>query len=107
MGSYFYVLIACINFVKSLSVNSVSSSNYVTAERELDCENGTLLSKSVCIPDGYLKGEVPDIPTVVNTAIEINNIREVNDKKMRITLDFYLELIWAVSYTHLTLPTKA
>ena len=58
------------------------------------CQHGTLLSSSVCIPYGYLIGEVPDAPTVVNTKLEINNIREVSNKKMRITLDFYLELFW-------------
>ena len=53
------------------------------------CSNGTLLSSSVCIPRGYIKGEAPKGPTIVSTKIEINNIREVNDKKMRITIDFY------------------
>ena len=58
------------------------------------CRNGTLLSSFVCIPGGYIKGEAPRGPTIVSTKIEINNIREVNDKKMRITIDFYQELSW-------------
>lgn len=64
------------------------------SNKELECRYGHFLSSSVCIPMGYLTGEVPDPPTVVNTKLEINNIREVSNKKMRITLDFYLELFW-------------
>ena len=66
----------------------------VKSENHLDCNNGTLLSQNICLPSGYLEGEVPEKPTIVTTRIEINNIREVNDKKMRITLDFYQELLW-------------
>jgi hypothetical protein len=53
-----------------------------------------MVSESVCIPYGYKKGEVPKKPTDVITRFEINNIREINDKKMRITIDFYQELVW-------------
>ena len=95
MWSHLYLVCVYINFVKCLSANnSIPSPIHRNEEKELDCENGKLLSKSVCIPNGYLEGEVPERPTVVSTKIEINNIREVNDKKMRITLDFYQELIW-------------
>ena len=94
MWSYFYIVFAYINFEKSVNVNSISSSNYIKEKRALDCINGTLLSTAVCIPEGYIKGEVPEMPTVVNSRIEINNIREVNDKKMYITLDYYQELLW-------------
>ena len=93
MWNYLYVLYLYINSGKSLSGNHFTSS-IKNGEKELDCENGTWLSTSVCIPQGYHKAEVPEIPTVVNAGIEINNIREVNDKKMRLTLDFYLELLW-------------
>ena len=79
----------------------LSAMKYIDAENEnrndgnmLDCKDGRLLSSNVCIPLGYLKGEVPDSPTIVNTKLEINNIREVNNKKMRITLDYYQELFW-------------
>ena len=94
MWSYLYLVLVCINLGNSSSVNSIKSSNSKNKKGRLDCENGTLLSASVCIPEGYIKGDVPKTPTIVNTKIEINNIREVNDKKMRITLDFYQELIW-------------
>jgi hypothetical protein len=83
-----------ISFAKTLSIASIPSQTSKNEEMKLNCENGTLLSSSVCIPEGYLKEEVPEIPTVVNTKMEINNIREVNDKKMLITLDFYQELVW-------------
>ena len=70
-----------------------SQFNNITTKK-LQCSDGMFLSSSVCIPMGYLIGEVPDPPTIVNTKLEINNIREVSNKKMRITLDFYLELFW-------------
>ena len=60
----------------------------------LACEGGTLLANSVCIPQTYLKGQVPSIPTIVASRIEITNIRDVNDKKMRISLEMYLETLW-------------
>ena len=74
------------------NISSLSSANVTHKQSESGCEGGTLLSAYVCIPKGYLVGEVPEVPTIVNTRIEINNILEVNDKKMRITLDFYQEL---------------
>ena len=58
------------------------------------CRKGILLSKAVCVPNGYLKGEAPGPNTIVDTHIEINNIREVDDKKMRITLDYYQDMKW-------------
>ena len=73
---------------------TLASKDYTREPNLLDCENGTLLSQNICIPSSYLEGEVPEKPTVVTTRVEINNIREVNDKKMRITLDFYQELLW-------------
>ena len=94
MWCYLYIIYVCITFGQSCNANGTLSSTSTKEESKLDCANGILLSTSICIPDGYSKGEVPEIPTVVNTRFEINNIREVNDKKMRITIDFYLELVW-------------
>lgn len=107
MWAYFYFIFVYINFVKSLSVNSIPSSSSKNDVWRLDCQNGTLLAASVCLPEGYLKEEIPEIPTVVNTRIEINNIREVNEKKMRITLDFYQELIWVDNRIKTRLSTNA
>ena len=59
-----------------------------------DCNKGVLLSKSVCIPEGYLKGEAPSKNTIVYTYIEINNLRAVNDKQMSISLDYYQDMRW-------------
>ena len=72
-------------FISLYFKSGISCRENVTRERRLDCEKGTLLSKSVCVPEGYLQGEVPKAPTVVSTKLEINNIREINDKMMRIT----------------------
>ena len=94
MWTFVYVIILTINFKKGVSSNSIPSPMNIKEDSELYCKSGTLLSTSVCIPNGYLKGEVPEKPTKVNAKIEINNIREVDDKKMRITLDFYQELTW-------------
>ena len=94
MWTFAYMIILTINFKKGVSSNSIPSPMNIKEDSELYCKSGTLLSTSVCIPNGYLKGEVPEKPTKVNAKIEINNIREVDDKKMRITLDFYQELTW-------------
>ena len=105
MCLYVYFVGLFIHFGTSLSVNSISSSSSKTEERKLGCENGTWLSASVCLSDGYHKGEIPKIPTVVHAKFEINNIREVDDKKMRITLDFYQELVWVDNRIKTSLPT--
>lgn len=60
----------------------------------LDCKGGKSLSSSVCLPKEYNLGEVPTIPSVIRTIFEINNIREINDKKMTVTFEFYQELTW-------------
>lgn len=59
------------------------------------CPGGHLISSSICLPNGYRKGELPKIPLEVNTAIEVNNIREVDDKKMTVSLEFHPQLVWA------------
>ena len=73
---------------------SATDDNFPSSSSRLNCEHGILLTKSVCIPNNYLNGEVPEIPTTVNSRIEINNIREVNDKEMRLTLEIYQESLW-------------
>ena len=60
----------------------------------LECREGTSLANSICLPKGYNQGEIPTIPTVILTTFEINNIREINDKKMTVTFEFYQELTW-------------
>ena len=84
--SFFYL-------VKSVSLNKIPNSQ-VYEELKLACDGGQFLSRSICIPKYYLNGEVPAIPTLVNSRVEINNIREVNDKDMRITLEIYQESLW-------------
>ena len=94
MWNYLFIVTFYIYLINSENADSISSKTNIEGNMEFNCQNGTLLSSTVCIPQGYLKGEVPEKPTKVETRIEINNILEVNDKKMRITLDFYQELIW-------------
>ena len=91
----FFLLIGLpIIFANSSKVNDISSTIHKEDLNKLDCENGTLLSSSVCVPEGYLKGEAPGPNTVVNTIVEIDSVREINDKKMRIILDYYQECAW-------------
>ena len=93
--SYLHLMsILFLFYLKSLSVKGDPPAMQNIKKDKFECEGGTLLSVSVCVPKGYLKGEVPKEPTIVNTKIEINNIREINDKRMRITLDYYQELKW-------------
>jgi len=57
------------------------------------------------VPKGYLKGEAPGPSTVVHTRIEINNIRDIDDKKMRITLEYYHDMRWIDNRIRTKFPT--
>ena len=58
------------------------------------CEHRKMLGKMACIPNNYMKEDAPGRPTSIKTKLEIDNIREINDKEMRLTFEVYLELIW-------------
>ena len=79
-----YINIIAINICIIIPCETVSilSPSGKGNKTELDCKGGHFLSSYVCVPIGYLKGEVPESPTIVNTRLEINNIREVNNKKI-------------------------
>ena len=62
--------------------------------KNVKCPGGMLLSSSICLPNGYRKGELPTVPVEINTAIEVNNIREIDDKKMTVALEFHPVLVW-------------
>jgi hypothetical protein len=62
---------------------------------EIHCPGGFRLSSSICLPLGYRNGELPQTPTEINTAIAINNIREIDDKKMTVSIEFHPQLVWA------------
>ena len=66
-----------------------------STDRNVKCPGGLLLSSTICLPNGYRKGELPTIPLEINTAIEVNNIREIDDKKMTVSLEFHPQLVWA------------
>ena len=76
-------------------VESTIITEYIEAENYVDCPGGILLLSSVCLPKGYRKGEPPTVPIEINTAIEVNNIREIDDKKMTVSLEFHPQLVWA------------
>ena len=96
MSFHIYILLILyigVNNVVSGNKNS-SVSGSIKRKSPIECEGGTLLSKSICIPKHYHKGEVPETPTLIDCRIEVNNIREVNDKRMRVTLEIYQESLW-------------
>ena len=64
-------------------------------ERFVECPGGVLLSSSICIPYGYRKGELPKIPLEIHAAIEVENIREIDDKKMTVSLEFHPQFVWS------------
>ena len=70
------------------------------------CKNGKSLSSSICLPEGYNLGEVPAIPSIIHTIFEINNIREIDDKKMTVTFEFYQQLTWIDDRIILTLSDE-
>ena len=85
----FYIVVGLLS--SDVKLQSTPRTN---KKGEIKCEHGTLLSKSICIPKAYRKGEVPEIPTVVNFRLEIKTIRSVDDKQMRVTLEIYQESLW-------------
>ena len=74
----------------------LDKNNSTTNDEEyiINCQGGILLSPTICIPNGYRKGELPTIPLEINTALEVNNIREIDDKKMTVSLEFHPQLVW-------------
>ena len=100
------VYILCISVQGNFATSTNNSLETKHNSSQIDCTKGTLLSTSVCVPFGYHKGEVPDTPTIVKTTIEINNIREIDDRKMRLTLDFYEELKWIDNRIKTNLPLR-
>ena len=70
------------------------SVHYTRNKHKSKCRGGTFLSNSVCLPKGYNRGQVPKIPTIINMIFEINNIREIDNKKMTVAFEFYQELTW-------------
>ena len=58
------------------------------------CEQRTMLGKMACIPNNYMKEDAPERPTIIKTKLEIDNVREINDKEMRLAFEVYLELLW-------------
>ena len=79
MTCLYLISIVFVLFTESLNVKGHPPTTQNIVNSKVECEGGTLLSSSVCVPIGYRKGEVPKAPTMVNTRIEINNIREIND----------------------------
>ena len=65
-----------------------------TGNHEFDCKGGTPLSSRICLPLEYRKLEMPSNPVEIKTALTVNNIREIDDKKMTVTLEFHPVFVW-------------
>ena len=89
---YLYFALVFTNKIYGSNITDMEMNEKI--ESKIQCEHGILLSEKACVPEGYPKGEVPKKPTDVVTRFEINNIREINDKEMRLTIDYYQDLIW-------------
>ena len=81
------------SFVQTLQEST--NGKFDNEENYVGCSGGILLSSTVCLPKGYRKGELPKMPVEINTAIEVNNIREIDDKKMTVSVEFHPSLVWA------------
>ena len=76
-------------------MNAVSETTFsFSGEREIGCAGGILLSSRICIPQEYRKVEMPSSPVEVKTALSINHIREIDDKKMTVALEFHPVFVW-------------
>ena len=82
------VFVPCENIYAEVIGESVKK-RFRNDDTSVDCPGGILLAPTICIPYGYRKGELPKIPLEINTAIEVNNIREIDDKKMTVSLEFH------------------
>ena len=60
----------------------------------LNCTGGKLLSKKVCLPNGYDKFDPPNETMIIFTDLNWANFREVDDKKMTITFDLLISYMW-------------
>ena len=89
----FFILITSVNssFQNECHTGMNDNQNF---RDDQNCTDGETLVSSVCLPKDYNPGEMPTIPTEVLTFFEINNIREINDKKMTVTIDFFQEMTW-------------
>ena len=91
--SLFYLWLLVVHQYRIQQVSSKNMEDkYIIPD--LHCESGTVLAAEICIPYGYRKEQAPANPTLVRTKFEIDNIVDVNDKQMMLTIEFYMELTW-------------
>ena len=90
------IIIIMIHIIMSTAlIEDTANVGPQQSENDVACPGGILLISSACLPKGYRKAELPKIPLEINTAIEVNNIREIDDKKMTVSLEFHPQLVWA------------
>ena len=92
---YIFICISCLKILLIASIAGKDIANHEgVTNSDLACIGGTFLSSSVCIPKFYRKADIPNTPTVVNTSLQLKNIRERNDKTMTITVDIIFSFYW-------------
>ena len=96
LKSFFFIIGFYGNTFAQVTLETTSDTD-TNSKDNVNCPGGRLLSSSICLPNGYRKGELPKIPLEINTAIQVNNIRNVDDKKMTVSLEFHPQFIWADS----------
>ena len=90
-NTFLLVFLVFLNHGKSLITETAPN---LRVNQEVDCHGGTLLSARICLPYWYRKGELPNNPVEIKTSISINHIREIDDKKMTVALEFHPVLVW-------------
>ena len=73
---------------------NVKEDIHASLNLNLNCTDGKLLSKKVCLPNGYDKFDPPNETMIIFTDLNWANFREVDDKKMTITFDLLISYMW-------------
>ena len=90
---FILILIVCIKFSLQCEKNAKLKVDEDDGHGQ-SCNSSSTFTSIINLPTNYNPGEMPSIPTEVLTRFEVNNIREINDKKMTVTIEFYQEMTW-------------
>ena len=89
-----YSFISLVFFLSTLKSVTLATTLGTNRMFEIECNGGNYLSSRICLPLGYRKGEMPNTPVEIKTALTINHIREIDDKKMTVALEFHPVFVW-------------
>ena len=91
LSNFAFLLLQQTFAMAEQSDNITSNENY---QSNLNCTDGIMLSRNLCLPKNYEERYPPSNKTEVVVDFSFGNFREVNDKKMTITFDVMLEYTW-------------